>query len=84
MQYWDCAKSLSCQNGLRYEKTAWHYRFTETRCTKVLWPLPVIEMHGVGKKTAEKLNQHRIFTIGDLAMANEIQLKALLGINGFD
>ena len=49
---------------------------------QVLWPLPVIEMHGVGKKSAEKLNHHQIFTIGDLAMANEIQLKALLGING--
>ena len=39
-------------------------------------------MHGVGKKTAEKLNNIGIFTIGDLAKANEIQLKALLGING--
>jgi len=50
--------------------------------TKVLWPLPVIEMHGVGKKSAEKLNHHQIFTIQDLAKANDIQLKALLGING--
>ena len=49
---------------------------------QVLWPLSVIEMHGVGKKSAEKLNHHQIFTIGDLAMANDIQLKALLGING--
>ena len=49
---------------------------------QVLWPLPVIEMHGVGKKSAEKLNHHQIFTIQDLAMANDIQLKALLGING--
>ncbi len=49
---------------------------------KVLWPLAVIEMHGVGTKTAEKLNAHHIFTIEDLARANEIQLKALLGING--
>lgn len=49
---------------------------------KILWPLPVIEMHGIGKKSAEKLNSIEIFTIGDLASANEIQLKALLGING--
>jgi DNA polymerase IV len=49
---------------------------------KVLWPLAVIEMHGVGTKTAEKLNAHHIFIIEDLARANEIQLKALLGING--
>ena len=49
---------------------------------KVLWPLPVIDMHGIGSKTAQKLNRIKIFTIGDLAHANEIQLKALLGING--
>ncbi|MDQ0156469.1 DNA polymerase IV [Robertmurraya andreesenii] len=49
---------------------------------KVLWPLEVGEMHGVGKKTAEKLNTIHIHTIEDLAKANEIQLKSLLGING--
>ncbi|MGJ7921276.1 DNA polymerase IV [Neobacillus sp. LXY-4] len=48
----------------------------------VLWPMPVAEMHGVGKKTAEKLAPLGINTIGNLAEANEIQLKALLGING--
>jgi DNA polymerase IV len=47
-----------------------------------LWPLPVIEMHGVGSKTAEKLETIRIVTCKDLAMANEIQLKSVLGING--
>lgn len=49
---------------------------------KVLWPLDVIEMHGIGKKSAEKLNRIGVFTIKDLAEANDIQLKALLGING--
>ncbi|EIJ78784.1 DNA polymerase IV [Bacillus methanolicus PB1] len=48
----------------------------------VLWPLDVGQMHGVGKKTAEKLAKIGIRTIGDLANANEIQLKNLLGING--
>ncbi|WP_462412125.1 DNA polymerase IV [Neobacillus sp. Marseille-QA0830] len=48
----------------------------------VLWPLPTEEMHGVGKKTAEKLQTIGIQTIGELAQANEWQLKALLGING--
>jgi DNA polymerase-4 len=50
--------------------------------SKVLWPLNTNEMHGVGKKTAEKLTTIGIQTIGDLAKANEIQLKSLLGING--
>ncbi|QOR65390.1 DNA polymerase IV [Cytobacillus suaedae] len=47
-----------------------------------LWPLPVYEMHGVGKKTAEKLATINIHTIEDLAKGNDIQLKQLLGING--
>ncbi|MCH1626661.1 DNA polymerase IV [Fredinandcohnia quinoae] len=49
---------------------------------KILWPLPVEEMHGVGKKTAEKLATIQIKTIGDLAGGNDIQVKQLLGING--
>ncbi|WP_407408392.1 DNA polymerase IV [Peribacillus sp.] len=49
---------------------------------KVLWPLQVVEMHGIGGKTAEKLQTIGIQTIGDLAKANETQLKQLLGING--
>lgn len=48
----------------------------------LLWPLNTNEMHGVGKKTAEKLTTIGIHTIGDLAKGNEIQLKSLLGING--
>ncbi|PFP27387.1 DNA polymerase IV [Bacillus sp. AFS073361] len=47
-----------------------------------LWPLNTNEMHGVGKKTAEKLQTIGIHTIGELANGNEIQLKTLLGING--
>ncbi|MGE6752153.1 DNA polymerase IV [Rossellomorea sp. NPDC071047] len=47
-----------------------------------LWPLPVIEMHGIGQKTAEKLNSFGIHICHDLAHANDIQLKSLLGING--
>ncbi|ULT55569.1 DNA polymerase IV [Neobacillus drentensis] len=48
----------------------------------VLWPLNTNEMHGIGKKTAEKLQTIGIQSIGDLAKGNEIQLKSLLGING--
>lgn len=48
----------------------------------VLWPLPVEEMHGIGEKTGAKLREHKIETIKDLAHANEITLKQVLGING--
>ena len=49
---------------------------------EVLWPLDVGEMHGIGAKTKEKLNQIDIYTIGDLARADEMVLKRVLGING--
>ncbi|MBY0122480.1 DNA polymerase IV [Bacillus sp. S/N-304-OC-R1] len=48
----------------------------------ILWPLEVEQMHGVGKKTGGKLRSMQIDTIGDLAIANDIQLKSALGING--
>lgn len=47
-----------------------------------LWLLKVENMHGIGKRTAEKLNKIGITTIGELAKANDFQLKQLLGING--
>lgn len=49
---------------------------------RILWPLEAGEMHGVGSKTADKLKNIGINTIGGLAEANDIQLKGLLGING--
>lgn len=50
--------------------------------SKILWPLNVDQMHGIGSKTSEKLLTIGIKTIGDLANAHETQLKQLLGING--
>lgn len=47
-----------------------------------LWTLEIGEMYGVGQKTAEKLKSIEIETIGDLAKADVLQLKNLLGING--
>lgn len=47
-----------------------------------LWPLPIEEMYGVGKKTAEKMHEVNITTIGELAKADVYTLSQLLGING--
>lgn len=47
-----------------------------------LWPLPIEEMHGVGEKTAEKLRNLQIKTIGDLAKKDVYALRQILGING--
>jgi len=58
-----------------------------------LWPLPVKNMYGVGKKTAEKLNCMGIRTIGSLASYNKDHLVKIFGkvgvnlhihANGFD
>ncbi|HWO76078.1 MAG TPA: DNA polymerase IV [Bacillus sp. (in: firmicutes)] len=49
---------------------------------KVLWPLQVKELHGCGQKTAERLNNIGIMTIGDLAKADKKLLKDLLGKRG--
>lgn len=49
---------------------------------QTLWPLPVEEMYGVGKKTAEKLQLIEVHTIGDLATKDVYDLTHLLGING--
>ena len=48
----------------------------------ILWPLPVIEMHGIGKSTEKRLQDIGIFTIGDLANSDELVIKNALGKNG--
>nr|WP_255723589.1 DNA polymerase IV [Sporosarcina sp. ACRSL] len=48
----------------------------------ILWPLPVIEMHGIGKSTEKRLNEIGISTIGELAKADEALIKKTLGKNG--
>jgi DNA polymerase-4 len=49
---------------------------------KILWPLPVLDMHGVGESSATKLNSIGLRTIGDIARAEEGLLKGTLGKNG--
>ncbi|MBD7983222.1 DNA polymerase IV [Sporosarcina sp. Sa2YVA2] len=48
----------------------------------LLWPLPVIEMHGIGQSTEKRLHEIGISTIGELANAEELIVKAKLGKNG--
>ncbi|KKB36221.1 DNA polymerase IV [Bacillus thermotolerans] len=48
----------------------------------VLWPKPVIEMHGIGRKTADKLALMGISTIGDLAAIDNYSIRQQLGIRG--
>lgn len=49
---------------------------------RILWPLPIENMHGVGDKTKEKLYTIDVKTIGQLAKKDVYTLKQVLGING--
>ncbi len=46
---------------------------------KTLWPLPIGEMYGIGKKTTPRLQNLGINTIGDLAKTEDYEVKQLLG-----
>lgn len=50
---------------------------------RILWPLSIEEMYGVGKKSAPRLINLGIKTIGDLAKSDEESVKGLLGKNYF-
>lgn len=47
-----------------------------------LWPLAAVEMHGIGDKTASKLNHHGIKTIGDIAREDPEKLSRIFGVSG--
>lgn len=51
-----------------------HTLYKEEIQTK-MWPLPVDELFGIGKKTAPKLHSLHIHTISDLANADLVQLE---------
>ena len=44
-----------------------------------MWPLPIGELYGCGKQTAQKLNLVGINTIGDAAAADPALIQSLLG-----
>ena len=46
---------------------------------RVLWPMRVSELFGVGRATAKKLNDMGILTVGELAAADEARLEKSFG-----
>ena len=46
-----------------------------------LAPLPVGAMSGIGKAAEERLKRNRIFTLGQLAVADDMQLRTVFGAN---
>jgi len=49
---------------------------------KVLWSEPCNSLFGIGEKTAQKLKKHQIYTIGQLAQADERKLLDAFGVVG--
>jgi DNA polymerase IV len=49
---------------------------------KMLWPMSIEDMHGVGPKTADKMHQLNIRTIGELAHADLNMVKRGFGQQG--
>ncbi|SDN39770.1 DNA polymerase IV [Alkalicoccus daliensis] len=47
-----------------------------------LWPMAAVEMHGIGEKTAKKLEHHGIKTIGDIAGEDPEKLSRIFGAGG--
>lgn len=47
-----------------------------------VWPLPASDLLFVGKRTAQKLTENGIFTIGDITLCDDGMLNRLFGKNG--
>ena len=46
---------------------------------KIIWPLPIKDMYGIGKKTYPRLEKLGIYKIGDLATTESNEVKKVLG-----
>ncbi|WP_100406848.1 DNA polymerase IV [Bacillus solitudinis] len=49
---------------------------------KKLWPLPIDEMYGIGKRTVDKWRKYGYDTIGDLAKESQGIIQQRFGMNG--
>ena len=65
-----CAKMAS-----DFEKPNKIHTLFSNEIEEKMWPLPIGDLFGIGKKTVPKLKEIGIYTIGDLAKYNELMLK---------
>lgn len=68
--------------GSDYKKPDAVTVITKNNYKNIVWPLPCSDLLMIGKATSKKLNSYGIYTIGDVANADEKFLKSLLGKNG--
>ena len=68
--------------GSDYKKPDATTVITPANFKSILYPLPVGDMFMVGRRSAEKLRNLGFFTIGDIATADEVTLKRIMGENG--
>lgn len=68
--------------GSDYKKPDAVTIITKENYKNIVWPLPCNSMLMIGKATTKKLNAYGIYTIGDVANADEKFIKNLLGKNG--
>ncbi len=70
--------------GSDYKKPDAVTVISEENFKEIVWPMSVSDLLFVGKQTANRLQSSGIFTIGDLAAADEKTLMRMLGKNGKD
>lgn len=68
--------------GSDYKKPDAITVITEDNYKDIVWNLPCSDMLMIGKATTRKLNSIGIYTIGDVANADETFMKNILGKNG--
>lgn len=57
-------------------------KITKDNFKDKVWPLKVDRMIGIGKSAKSKLNEHGIYTLGDIANSNREFLVSILGFSG--
>lgn len=56
----------------------------EYKYKKMIYPLPIGEVVGIGKRTEQKMNKMGIYQLGDIVKTPDEVLKAHFGINGLN